>query len=103
MLAFLAYTGMANARKSKLAGSWLMTTAKVDGKIEKSYFIKEFKEDGKFQMIGIDFGIREYNPGNNSITLKSKMDKAWNVQRNRVSLTGKKLVLNKDGAKLFYL
>lgn len=102
MIAFLAFAGMANAQKPKLVGSWLMTKAEVDGKIETPYFITEFKDDGIFLVMGIDFGTWEYNAGSNSIILKSELDKDWNGERKIAVLTEKEMVLTLDEAKLFY-
>lgn len=102
LIAFLAFAGMANAQKSKLIGSWLMTKAEVDGKIETPYFITEFKEGGNFQVMGMDFGTWTYNSNDNSMQLKSAMDKDFNGKSEILSLTRDELIVSKDGAKLTY-
>ncbi|NOR74906.1 MAG: hypothetical protein GQ525_07085 [Draconibacterium sp.] len=91
-----------NAQNSKLVGSWLMTKTEVGGEIQKPYFITEFNEDGKFVVMGMEFGTWEYNKKNNSIILKSEMDKDWNSERKIVNLTDKELVTTIDDARLFY-
>ncbi len=102
LIVFLAFAGMANAQKPELVGSWLMTKAEVDGKVETPYFITEFKDDGIFMVMGIDFGTWEYNAGNNSIVLKSELDKDWNGERKIAVLTEKEMVLKVKEATLFY-
>ena len=102
MIAFLAFAGMANAQKPELVGSWLMTKAEVDGEIETPYFITEFKEDGNFLVMGMDFGTWEYNKSNNSIVLNSELDEDWNGERQILNLTQKELIVSKDGVTLFY-
>lgn len=91
-----------NAQQSKLVGSWLMTKAIVDGKIEQPYFITEFKDDGKFIVMGIDFGTWEYNSKKNSIILNSELDKDWNGERKIETVNEKELVITKNDTKLFY-
>ena len=91
-----------NAQQSKLVGSWLMTKAIVDGKIEQPYFITEFKDDGKFIVMGIDFGTWEYNSKKNSIILNSELDKDWNGERKIETVNEKELVVTKNDTKLFY-
>ncbi len=103
ILVMIVFSGITNAQKSKLIGSWLMTKAEVNGEVRSPYFITEFKENGKFRVMGIDFGTWEYNSGNNSISLKSEFDKDWNGEREIENLTDKELVVVKDEAKLFYL
>ena len=102
LIVFLAYAGMANAQKSMLVGSWLMTKAEVDGKVEMPYFITEFKEEGNFLLMGMDFGTWDYNKGDNSIRMISEMDKDFNGTSEILKLTQKELIISKDGAKLFY-
>jgi hypothetical protein len=85
-----------------LVGSWLMTKAEFDGKVETPYFITEFKEEGNFLVMGIDFGTWEYNKSKNSIVLNSELDKDWNGERKILNLTQKELIVSKDGVTLFY-
>jgi hypothetical protein len=93
---------MANAQKSELVGSWLMTKAEFDGKVETPYFITEFKEEGNFLLMGIDFGTWTYNSNDNSIQLKSALDKDFNGKSEILNLTRDELIVSKDGAKLTY-
>ena len=102
IIVLIAFAAISNAQKSKLHGSWLMTKADVGGKVESPYFVTEFKDNGKFMVMGIDFGTWKYNSDNNSIILKSELDKDWNGERKIVNLTEKEMILQKDEAKLFY-
>jgi hypothetical protein len=102
VLVLMAFTAIANAQKSKLVDSWLMTKADVNGKIEKPYFVTEFKDDGKFLVMGIDAGTWEYNKSNNSIVMKSEFDKDFNGEGKILTINEKELAVDKDGSKLFY-
>ncbi len=102
IITFFTCAVFANAQKSKLVGSWLMTKAEVNGEVQKPYFITEFNEDGKMLVMGIDAGTWEYNKSHNSIVMKSELDKDFNGEGKIVTLNEKELVVNKDGAKLFY-
>jgi len=102
VLVLISFSGITNAQKSKLVGSWLMTLAEVNGELEKPFFVTEFKEDGKMLVMGMDAGTWEYNKSNNSIVLKSELDKDFNGEGKIVTISEKKLVVDKGGAKLSY-
>lgn len=102
IIILIAFTSLTNAQKSKLVGSWLMTKAEVGGQIEKPYFITDFNEDGKMIVMGMDAGTWTYNEKNNSIVMKSDLDKDFNGEGKIVSISEKELVVNKDEAKLSY-
>ncbi|OQX80560.1 MAG: hypothetical protein B6D64_02975, partial [Bacteroidetes bacterium 4484_276] len=53
---FVAFAIIANAQKSKIAGSWLMIKAETEGEIQEPYFITDFKENGKMEVMGMDAG-----------------------------------------------
>lgn len=101
-IVLVSFAGIANAQKSKLVGSWLMTKAEVGNKIRNPYQITDFNEDGKFIVMGIDVGTWEYNKASNAIVMKSEFDKDFNGEGKIVNLTEKELVVDKDGVKLFY-
>lgn len=90
------------AQNSKLVGSWLMTKAEVNGELEKPYFVTDFNADGKMVVMGMDAGTWTYSKKNNSIVMKSDLDKDFNGEGKILNLTEKELVVDKDGAKLFY-
>lgn len=102
MIAFLAFAGMTNAQKADLVGSWLMTKAEVNGKVETPYFITEFKHDGHFLIMGMDFGTWIYDNSDNSIQMTSEMDKDFNGKSEVLMLTPDELIVNKDKVKLTY-
>ena len=93
---------ISNAQNSKLVGSWLMTKAEVDSKIEKPYFITEFKENGEFMVMGMNAGTWEYNKASNVIVMKSDLDKDFNGKGKVINLAEKELIVDKDGARLSY-
>ncbi len=94
--------GLANAQKPKLVGSWLMTKAEVNGKVQNPYFITDFNENGKMIVMGMDAGTWEYSKASNTIVMKSELDKDFDGEGKIVNLTDNELIVNKDGAKLFY-
>ena len=102
LIVLIALTGIVNAQKSKLVGSWLMTKAEVGSEVENPYFITEFNEDGKMIVMGMDAGTWDYDKNSHTIILKSELDKDFNGEGKIVNLTEKELVVDKDGAKLFY-
>lgn len=102
LFVFLAFAGSAYAQKSMLVGSWLMTKVEVNGKTETPYFITEFKEEGNFLVMGMDFGTWDCNKGDNSIQMTSEMDKDFNGNSEILNLTQDELIVSKDGAKLTY-
>jgi hypothetical protein len=98
----IAFTGLTNAQQAEFVGSWLMTKAEVDGKIEKPYFITEFKENGEFLVMGVDAGTWEYNKAGNAVVMKSELDKDFNGEGKVINLTEKELIVDKDGVTLSY-
>lgn len=99
---FVAFAFIANAQKSKIAGSWLMIKAETEGEIQEPYFITDFKENGKMEVMGMDAGSWKYNKSSNSIVMESELDKDFNGEGKILKLTKKELVVSKDGARLTY-
>ncbi len=91
-----------NAQKSKLVGSWLMTKAETGDDVYNPWQITDFNEDGTFYVMGMDAGTWEYNKANNSIVMKSELDKDFNGEGKIENLTAKELLVTKDGIKMFY-
>ena len=102
IIVLITFADFANAQKSKLVGSWLMTKAEVNGEVETPYFVTEFQEDGKMLVMGMDAGSWEYNKSNNSIEMKSELDKDFNGEGKIVTIGEKELIVDKGGAKLSY-
>ncbi|MBN1970528.1 MAG: hypothetical protein JW870_14270 [Candidatus Delongbacteria bacterium] len=103
LIALICFVELANAQKSKLVGSWLMTKAEVGGEVQNPYFITEFKEDGDFLVMGMDAGTWTFNEKSNSVVMKSELDKDFNGEGRIEKLTEKELVVEKDEVKLFYI
>jgi hypothetical protein len=102
LLVLLTFAAGAKAQESKLIGSWLMTKAEVNGEIQNPYFMTDFNEDGKMVVMGMDAGTWEYNKSNHSIVMQSELDKDFNGEGKIENLTEDELVVEKDGARLFY-
>ena len=101
-LALFACTVIVNAQKSKLTGSWLMTKVEVGGDVEYPFQITDFNEDGGFVVMGFEAGTWTYNEKQNSIVLKSELDKDFNGEGKIVNLNENELVVDKAGVKMFY-
>mgnify|MGYP006995565590 CR=1 FL=1 len=101
-IALITFTGIINAQKSTIAGSWLITKVEVGERTQNPYQNAEFNEDGRFVMMGIEVGTWEYNKSNNAIVMKSDFDKDFNGEGKILSLTENKLVVLKDDAKVYY-
>lgn len=102
IIPFIFFVGVSNAQKSDLIGSWLMTKAEVGGEVQTPYFVTEFNEEGKMIVMGMDAGTWEYNKSNNSIVMKSELDKDFNGEGKIITINEKELIVDKGGAKLFY-
>ena len=102
ILLLLMLTTVISAQREKLIGSWLMVKAEINGTVEEPFFIMDFKENGKTEAMEMELGTWSYNEKNNSIVMESTFDKDFNGEAKIVKLTDEELVVNKDGAKLFY-
>jgi hypothetical protein len=102
IIVLITFAGIANAQNSKLHGSWLMTKAETGGDVYNPYQITDFNEDGTFYVMGFEAGTWEYNKSNNSIVMKSELDKDFNGEGKIENLTAKELLVTKDGTKMFY-
>ncbi len=100
---FLSVISIVNAQKPELVGSWLMTKAEVGNEIQNPYFVTEFNEDGTMMVMGMEAGTWDYNKTGNAIVMKSELDKDFNGVGKILNLTEKELVVDKDGAKLYYI
>lgn len=56
IIVLIAFTSLANAQKSKLVGSWLMTKAEMGSKVQNPYQITDFNKDRKFIVMGMEAG-----------------------------------------------
>jgi hypothetical protein len=101
-LILFVFIDLANAQKPEIAGSWLLTRAEVDGEIQQPYFVNEFQKSGALLMMGIEVGTWKLSENSKTIVLESNFDKDFNGEMDILNLTEKELVLDKDGAKLFY-
>jgi len=96
------FTVSVNAQKSKLIGSWLMTKVETEGGTEHPYQVFDFKEDGKFMATGIELATWKYQKKGKRIIMESKMDKDFNGESKILELGKTKLVIKKDGSKIYY-
>jgi hypothetical protein len=102
-LILFVFIGLTNAQKPEIAGSWLLTRAEVDGEIQHPYFVSDFQKSGAMVMMGIEVGTWKFNKNGNAIVLESDFGEDFSGEMSVLSLTEKELVVDKDGAKLFYL
>lgn len=103
LFTLVSFVQNSNAQNSKLVGSWLMTKVEAGGNVYNPYQITDFNEDGTFYVMGMDAGTWKYNKANNSIVMKSELDKDFNGEGKIENLTTKELLVTKDGAKIFYI
>jgi len=94
---------ISNAQTAKIAGSWLMTKAEVNGEVQEPNFITDLKENGDMVIMDMEAGTWKYDKKNNSIVMKSDLDKDFNGENKILNLTEKEMVLMKGDAKLFYV
>jgi hypothetical protein len=87
---------------SKIAGSWLMTKAETPNGTEEPYFITEYREDGIMVIMEMEVGTWKYDKKANAIVMESEMDKDFNGISKILKLEDNEMVVEKDGAKLFY-
>ncbi len=92
----------AQAQIPGVAGSWLMTTAEMKGKVSHPYQTADFRKDGKLAMMGIEVGNWKVDPKANRLIFQSKMDKDFNGAAKIIKLTANELVIDKDGSKFYY-
>ena len=98
----ISFAVVNHAQTSKLTGSWLLTKVEDGDKIFEPYFITDFKQDGKMEVMGIEAGTWEFVKKGNAIIMKSDLDKDFNGVSKILKLNKKELIVNKGGAKLYY-
>lgn len=103
LIAFLSFAMITNAQNSKIIGSWLAIKVEVEGQVQEPYQIMDYSEDGKMMMMGIELGSWEYRKSSNAIVMRSDFDKDFNGEAKILKLNKKELIVEKDGAKVFYL
>ena len=89
-------------RAQTVEGSWLMTKAEIDGQTQEPWQITEFRDDGKMVIFGMELGTWKYNKKKQTIDMTSEFDKDFAGENKVLTLNDNELVLEKDGAKLFY-
>ncbi len=83
-------------------GSWLLTKAEIEGQVQEPWQITEFREDGKMVIFGMELGTWKYNKKKQTIDMTSGFDKDFAGENKVLTLNENEMVLDKDGAKLFY-
>ena len=101
-IVLIALVFSVNAQKAKIAGSWLMTKAEVNGEVQEPNFVTDFMKNGNMVIMDMDAGTWKYNKKKNSIIMKSDFDKDFNGENKILNLTDQEMVLLKGEAKLFY-
>ena len=90
------------SQKEKIVGQWLLTKVEVNDKVHEPFYITDLKQNGQMEVMGMKAGTWEFDKKANKIVMKSELDKDFNGDNAIISISNKELVVEKDGAKLFY-
>ena len=101
-LILFVFISLTNAQKPEITGSWLLIRAEVDGEIQQPYFVNEFQKSGTLVMMGMEVGTWKFKDNCKTILLEADFVDDFSGEMSILNLTDKELVVNKDGAKLFY-
>ncbi len=101
-LVLISIFGSCYAQNTMPTGSWLLTRVEVGGEVHHPHFISNFKENGAMFVSGVEAGTWEYKKNSKTLILNSEFSKELNGKGRVFSLSEQELVLEKDGAKLFY-
>lgn len=101
LVSILLITSTLFAQKDKIAGSWLMVKADLQGKIEEPFIVVEYSASGKIIMMDVEFGSWSYDKSKNTLTVKSQ-EAEFNGVSKIVKLTDSEMILEKDKIKFFY-
>ena len=102
LIVLAAFVVTAQAQIHGVAGSWLMMTAEMKGKVSHPYQTADFRKDGRLIMMGIEVGNWKVDHKTNRLIFQSKMDKDFNGAAKIIKLTANELVIDKDGSKFYY-
>ncbi len=102
LITLIFFAEIANAQKSKLIGSWLVTKVEADGEIQEPYQVTEFTAEGKMGMMGMEVASWKYNKKTNSIEMESDFDKDFSGVAKILKLNTDELIFVKDDVKVFY-
>lgn len=103
IIALITIVGSVNAQKEKIIGSWLVTEAEIDGKIQYPYQTASFTKDGKMIIMDVDVGTWKYNKKINAIEKESDFDKDFDGTDKILKLSNKELIVENNGVKVTYL
>lgn len=102
VLLLMGFVVIGNAQTEKVEGSWLLNRAEIEGRVEEPMQITEFKENGKMVIFGMELGTWKYDKQTQTIEMASEFDKDFAGSGKVLALDDNEMVLEKDGAKLFY-
>ncbi|MCF8379827.1 MAG: hypothetical protein K9H49_09635 [Bacteroidales bacterium] len=102
LIVLISLVLISHAQTAKIAGSWLMIKAEVNGEVQEPNFITDLKENGDMVIMDMEAGTWKYDKQNNSIVMVSELDKDFNGENKILNLTENEMVLLKGDAKLFY-
>ncbi|MBD0778055.1 hypothetical protein HPE56_09640 [Maribacter sp. ANRC-HE7] len=94
--------GFSNAQEEQINGHWLVTKITQGDESYEPFFIQNFKENGKLEVMGQELGTWGYHKKSNAIIMMSDFDKDYNGEGKILKLTGAELVVLKDGTKINY-
>jgi hypothetical protein len=103
MVIIVLFISSLTAKSANIAGDWLLEKIEINGKTKEIYQTVEFGKDGKFIIMGMDMATWKHDTEKNEIILNSKIEKDFNGASKIIKFTKDSLVLEKNGAKYYYL
>lgn len=102
VLLLMVFAIAGSAQTVKVEGSWLLNKAEIDGQTQEPLQITEFRADGKMVIFGMELGTWKYDKQKQIIEMDSEFDKDFAGPGKVLALDDNEMVLEKDGAKLYY-
>lgn len=96
LLTLILLTHFAGAQQKQIAGSWLMTQAKVSGEVQQPFFVMEFRSDGLMLMSGYEVGKWTHNTDQQTLTFESEQFAEMNGVNHIEKLTESTLIVSKE-------
>ncbi len=87
---------------NKITGNWLMTKAFSKEDSKNTFFIMNFKSNGKMEALEMEVGSWKYDKAKNSIIMTSKIDDDFNGDFKIIKLNNKELLLSKNDWQYYY-
>jgi hypothetical protein len=102
LMVIVALAGVARSQSEKITGSWMLKEIVVNNEVSNPYQIMEYRDDGKVLVMGIEFGTWKYNGNDNTIVMKSQIDKDFNKTLRVDQIDDKTLITKNDNEEYHY-